>query len=97
MPAGDGYGGRQAVAWVASVLRHYGTTCHLCRHGGADSADHVKPRSTHPHLMYDLGNGRPVHHRPCPTCQRTCNISRKDKPMTTADPVDALAFFERTP
>lgn len=100
MPAGDGYGGRRAQAFVASVLRTYGTVCHLCRHDGADSADHLVPRS-HPTLgralMFTTENGRPVHHRPCPACGQRCNVIRSDAPLTTADPIDALGFFEVGP
>lgn len=97
MPRGDGYGGRRAQEWVAAVLDTYGTTCHLCRHGQADSADHLQPRATHPELMFTVSNGRPVHHRPCPACGRRCNISRKATPLTAAPTVDAVGFFERTP
>ena len=91
MPRGDGYGGRRAQRWVAAVLNQHGTTCHLCRHGGAESADHIKPRATHPWLMYDVTNGRPVHHRACPVCGRTCNTSRGTDPIRTAEPLDRLA------
>lgn len=99
MPRGDGYGGRRAQAWVAGVLRTYGTTCHLCRHGGAESADHLVTRAEmvatgRLHLMFSVANGRPVHHRPCPSCGVRCNTRRKAKPMRHADPVDALGFFE---
>ncbi len=90
------WGGRAAAAWVAAVLAEYGTTCHLCRHDQADSGDHLRPRSTHPDLALVVSNGRPVHHKPCPTCGIRCNIVRKAKPLTAADPVDALRFFERT-
>jgi len=97
MPRGDGYGGRRAQAWVAAVLATYGDTCHLCRHGGADSADHLRTRGARPDLMYVVANGRPVHHkRPCPWCGKRCNIIRKDKPLTAAPPTDARQFFERT-
>lgn len=102
MPRGDGYGGRKARRWVAAVLDRYGTRCHLCRHEGAESADHLITRSEllrigRPELMYAVTNGRPVHHRACPVCGVACNTRRKDAPLTTAEPVDALGFFERTP
>ena len=90
------WGGRAAQDWVASVLRTYGDVCHLCHHGGADSGDHLKPRMTHPELALIVSNGRPVHHKPCPVCLVRCNIVRKAKPLTTAEPVNALGFFERT-
>lgn len=94
------WGGRRAQAWVAAVLAEYGDTCHLCGHGGADSGDHLVPRSDPTRgqaLQYVVANGRPVHHQPCPTCHRTCNISRKAKPIVTAPAVNATRFFERTP
>ena len=97
MPRGDGYGGRPAQRWVALVLDTYGTTCHLCQHPGADSGDHLLPRSTHPHLMYDVGNGRPAHHQPCPVCGVRCQTRRKDKPLTAAEPIDRVRFFEPRP
>jgi hypothetical protein len=97
MPKGDGYGGRRAQAWVAAVLGEYGDRCHLCRHGQADSADHLTPRSTRPDLMFTVANGRPAHHKPCPTCGIRCNNVRKDAPLTQPPPVDSRAFFERTP
>ncbi len=91
------WGGRRAQVWVAQVLDTYGTVCHLCRHDQADSGDHLRPRITHPHLAYDVANGRPVHHKPCPTCGVRCNIRRKAKPVTTAAAVNAAEFFERHP
>lgn len=94
MPRGDGYGGRRAQAWVAAVLRTYGSTCHLCHHPGADSGDHLQPRATHPELMYVVANGRPVHHKPCPTCGVSCNLRRKAKPLQLAPQRDELMFFE---
>lgn len=97
MPRGDGYGGRRAQAWVAQVLRTYGTTCHLCQHDQADSADHLVTRAEDPSLMYVTSNGRPVHHKRCPTCGVACNIRRKAKPLAVAPAVDARGFFERRP
>ena len=96
-PRGDGYGGRRAQAWVRQVLNTYGTTCHLCGHDQADSSDHLVPRSVDPTLMYVTSNGRPVHHRPCPSCGVRCNIRRKDKALRVAPPVDARAFFDSRP
>lgn len=98
-PRGDGYGGRPAQRWVAMVLDTYGTTCHLCHHPGAESADHLTPRSElarrgELHRMYELANGRPAHHQPCPVCGVRCQTRRKDKPLTTAPPADNVAFFE---
>ena len=41
----------------------------------AHEPDHIKPRSTHPHLTYELSNLRPSH--------ASCNRSRGDKPIET--------------
>lgn len=89
------WGGRKAQEWVAAVLAKYGETCHLCRHPGVDSADHLRPFRDYPELAHDVDNGRPVHHRRCPTCGEACNIARRAAPLTRAPSVDALAFFER--
>jgi hypothetical protein len=98
MPAGDGYGGRRAMAWVAAVLAEHGDTCHLCGHPGADSADHLQTRQARPDLMYVVANGRPAHHkRPCSVCGLRCNIVRKSKPLAVAPTTDDVGFFERTP
>lgn len=97
VPAGDGYGGRRAQAWVRAVHNRYGTTCHLCGHEGADSADHLHTRLARPDLMYDVDNGRPVHHRRCPVCAVACNTHRGTKALAIAPARDELAFFERTP
>jgi hypothetical protein len=91
----DGWGGRAAQRWVAAVLAEYGTVCHLCHHDGADSGDHRTPRIQLPRdRWYDVANGRPVHHKPCPVCGRRCNSSRKDRPLTATPNTDALAFFD---
>ena len=92
----DGWGGQASRRWVSLVLAEHGTTCHLCGHAGSDTGDHIKPRSTHPHLQYDVANGRPAHHKPCPTCGVRCNIKRKNKRLTVTPSVDALAFFDTT-
>jgi len=98
MPAGDGYGGRRAQAWVRAVLDTYGLRCHLCRcdpdQAPADSADHLQTRQDRPDLMFVVANGRPVHHRRCAVCGQACNIKRRADRLTSTQPVDALAFFE---
>lgn len=52
--------GRKRQRTVALVLATYGTGCHLCGQAGADSADHVVPRSKGGPL-WDLDNLRPAH------------------------------------
>lgn len=61
------YSGRRVRAFVDRVLAHYGTTCHLCGRDGANSADHVIPRSKGG-AVWDLTNARPSHHK--------CNLRR---------------------
>ncbi len=39
------WGGRAATALARLCIETYGTTCHLCTYPGADTADHVIPRS----------------------------------------------------
>jgi 5-methylcytosine-specific restriction endonuclease McrA len=52
--------GRYRRQWTAAVLAAYGDTCHLCRQDGADSADHLTPRSRGG--LDTLANLRPAHH-----------------------------------
>lgn len=53
---------------TALTLTTYGRTCHLCRGEGADSADHLIPRSKGG--ANELYNLRPAH--------RACNTARGD-------------------
>lgn len=72
----------QEMRWL--VEQTYGRTCHLCGryipmglpkyHRRSFEADHVMPRSTHPHLEVELANLRPA-------C-RECNRYRSDRPLT---------------
>lgn len=99
MPKGDGYGGAPAARWVAIVLKRDGDLCHLCRHVGADSADHIVPRVElvargQLDRLYDPTNGKPVHHKPCPVCGVRCNSRRKAKPLDALPAVDAVRFFD---
>lgn len=62
------WGGRYAQQLTALCLATYGTRCHLCRQDGADSADHVIPRSKGGDDSID--NLRPAH--------QGCNSARGD-------------------
>jgi hypothetical protein len=66
------------------------TVCWLCGHHNADSADHIIPVSKGG-AIYDRDNLRPVHHKPCPTCRRSCNIMRGDRDADTF----ALEFHQQ--
>lgn len=81
---------------VRLTLATYGTTCHLCGHDGADSADHLVTRSADPSLTWDLDNLRPAHHRPCPSCGVRCNTSRgaRELPATRPPFHDGTAWVE---
>ncbi|MFW9180579.1 HNH endonuclease [Corynebacterium striatum] len=65
------WGGRRATALVQATLATYGTRCHLCGRDGADSADHVVPRSLGG--PDELANLRPAH--------RSCNFRRGNLPL----------------
>lgn len=52
-----------AARLLAVVLEVYGDTCHLCGRPGADSADHLTPRSRYG--LDTLDNTRPAHNTPC--------------------------------
>jgi 5-methylcytosine-specific restriction endonuclease McrA len=67
-----GLGGRYAQQLTAAVLATYGTVCHLCRSDGADTADHLNPRSKG--RGDDLANLRPAH--------QGCNSLRGAMPLT---------------
>lgn len=89
-----GWGGRRAQAFTRLVLHTYGDVCHLCRHRGADSADHLIPRSLGG-AWWDLANARPAHHRPCPTCGVRCNNRRNNRPLPRRDlDLDATAYVD---
>lgn len=100
--AGAYYGQRARQAWggrYAQRLNHltlevYGTVCHLCGHDGADSADHVTPRSLGG--SDNIGNLRPAHHRRCPTCGIRCNTARGARPLPASRPplTDGTAFVD---
>lgn len=65
------WGGRYAQKWTAVTLATYGDRCHLCRQTGADTADHLTPRSKGG--LDTLTNLRPAHHG--------CNSQRGDLPL----------------
>lgn len=61
------------------MFKIYGTTCHLCGHGGADTADHLVPvsLSAHRSLPVTYHSLRPAHGvKGCTTCGVKCNQAR---------------------
>lgn len=66
------WGGRYCQRLTALCLAVKGTTCHLCGGAGADTADHIVPRS----ISYDdsLSNLAPAH--------QGCNSARRAMPLS---------------
>jgi len=75
-PSGLAVNGKRIKLFNAAMFDAYGRRCHLCGEMGADTADHLLPVTTHPHLRWDLANVRPAH--------RSCNSSRQDTPLAVA-------------
>lgn len=74
--------GPRYLAWRAAVFAMWGTHCHLCTHGGADSADHLVPLAAWANQPYDARISRPAHGiKGCPTCHVKCNSSRGNKAL----------------
>lgn len=63
------WGGREAVRLTKLTLSEYGTTCHICGNDGANSADHLVPRSLGGSDAIE--NLRPAHTR--------CNSARGNR------------------
>jgi hypothetical protein len=57
----DEWGGRAAARATRWVLIRDAGICWICHHPGADTLDHIKPRSTHPELTWDPNNWRAAH------------------------------------
>jgi 5-methylcytosine-specific restriction endonuclease McrA len=66
------WGGRYAQRWTAVTLATFGDVCHLCCQPGADTADHLTPRSKGG--PDTLANLRPAHHG--------CNSARGGMPLS---------------
>jgi hypothetical protein len=73
------WSGRKVGRLVALTLASKGTTCHICRLPGADSADHDPPRSVL------LAMGMPNPDDPAylfPAHRYPCNVRRKARAIT---------------
>jgi 5-methylcytosine-specific restriction endonuclease McrA len=78
------WGGRRAVRLRLLTLGEYGTVCWLCGRDGADSADHLLPRSMGGSDA--LENLRPAH--------RVCNSARGNRiGGTSRAPRDGSGWF----
>jgi 5-methylcytosine-specific restriction endonuclease McrA len=83
----ESWGGRKAQRYVDLTLSEYGRRCYLCGLAGADSADHVVPRSLGG-AVFDLRNLGPSH--------RSCNYRRGNRPVEVFDTVESgIEFFSR--
>lgn len=80
------WAGKRAQQWVKLTLNEYGSVCWLCGLPGANSADHVIPRSQGG-AVFDIANLGPAH--------RKCNYARGNRPAGQVQvPVESgLAFF----
>lgn len=79
------WGGRKAQQYVRLTLETYGTVCWLCGFPGANTADHIIPRSLGG-AVFNLDNLGPAH--------KNCNESRGNRPASDFDAVeDGTAFF----
>ena len=91
-PAGlPAWSGRYAQKWTAATLATHGTICHLCRSGGADTADHVQPRSKGG--PDSLANLRPAHHG-CNSLRGDMPLSRLVRPPPRPPPPDPATLQE---
>lgn len=66
-----GWNGRKIAALQASVFAEQGRVCHLCGRPGADTLDHIVPRSLGG--SDDLDNLAPAH--------KSCNSRRGALPL----------------
>ena len=83
----DVWTGRKSARWVQLTLDTYGRLCWLCGLGGADSADHIIPRSRGG-AVYDILNLGPTH--------KLCNSARGSRPVDVySQIVDGQAWFTR--
>ena len=80
------WGGRKAQQYVRLTLERFGLVCWLCGLPGANTADHIVPRSKGG-AVYNLLNLAPAHKR--------CNESRGNRHASGPTSVieSGLAFF----
>lgn len=79
--------GRKSTQFVKLTLSTYGTICWLCGLPGANSADHIIPRSRGG-AVYDIKNLGPTH--------KSCNEARGNTPVEAYRAItDGMAWFDR--
>lgn len=74
-----------ATKWTGTAARNakrdvflmYGNVCHICGRPGANTVDHLIPKSIRPDLMFDRTNMRPAH--------LSCNSGRGTRPLVSAE------------
>jgi 5-methylcytosine-specific restriction endonuclease McrA len=70
--------------WRKMVFSRDGYKCVWCgdKNGGNLEADHIKPRKTHPELVFEVENGRTL----CRTCHRKTETWGNLKKQTSTAP-----------
>jgi hypothetical protein len=61
------------------IVRRDAGICYICGHAGADTADHVFPRTEMTDaqkrtMMFDQANLKAVHHKPCAICSAMAEL-----------------------
>lgn len=89
-------GGRPYTRWKKAVRDMWGTTCHICGHGGAYTADHLTPLAIWPDQPLDPKLARPAHGtgNECPECGERCNQKRGVKTIEAARMADDYEDYE---
>lgn len=83
--------GRSTRRWrkIRAATLADSTICIVCGHSGADTADHIQARSTHPELAETRSNTAPIHGVDgCPTCLRKCNNEKGARPLADVVQLD---------
>lgn len=70
-------------AWRKAVFERDNYTCKICNQKGLElNADHIKPQSLFPELIFDINNGRTL----CAPCHRkTDTYGERAKKLTRED------------
>ena len=89
------WSGRAAQQARTYVLKRDAGICWICGHPGADTLDHIKPRSTHPELTWEPtnwkaahGQAQPQHH--CPGQYSRGNTPTPRRPQTNTNQIHII-------